>query len=179
MNNLKPLYILTPTPTSTPQQPGVIWSLAGSWRSTAYPSRACINIRFTKTSVQIILDLLPPEYINSISPEPWLCSRVMNLFSLLIYSVPSSLTSVLLLYNMYLGGNFAISKWIITVTALISWCIQHYDELTSTPELLTLAAYVSKDGLVGPHWKERPIEQANFICPSTGERQGQKVGVGG
>jgi hypothetical protein len=30
---------------------------------------------------------------------------------------------------------------------------QHY-ELTSTPELLTLAAYVSKDGLVSHHWKE-------------------------
>jgi hypothetical protein len=50
---------------------------------------------------------------------------------------------------------------------------------TSTPELLTLAAYVSKDGLVGHHWKERPIGLANFICPSTGGRQGQKVGVGG
>jgi hypothetical protein len=61
---------------------------------------------------------------------------------------------------------------------------QHY-ELTSTPELLTLAAYVSKDDLVGHHWKEKPIGQANFICPSTGERQGQKKwewvgrGVGG
>jgi hypothetical protein len=55
---------------------------------------------------------------------------------------------------------------------------QHY-ELTSTPELLTLAAYISKDGLVGHHWKERPIGLANFICPSTGERQGQKGGVGG
>ena len=55
---------------------------------------------------------------------------------------------------------------------------QHY-ELTSTPELLTLAAYISKDGLVGHHWKERPIGLANFICPSTGECQGQKVGVGG
>jgi hypothetical protein len=54
---------------------------------------------------------------------------------------------------------------------------QHY-ELTSTPELLTLAAYVSKDGLVGHHWKERPIGLANFICPSTGERQGQKNGSG-
>jgi hypothetical protein len=55
---------------------------------------------------------------------------------------------------------------------------QHY-ELTSTPELLTLAAYVSKDGLVGHHWKERPIGLANFICPNTGERQGQKGGVVG
>jgi hypothetical protein len=55
---------------------------------------------------------------------------------------------------------------------------QHY-ELTSTPELLTLAAYVSKDGLVGHYWKERPIGQANFKCPSTGERQGQKMGMGG
>jgi hypothetical protein len=55
---------------------------------------------------------------------------------------------------------------------------QHY-QLTSTPELLTLAAYVSKDGLVSHHLKERPTGLANFICPSTGERQGQKVGVGG
>jgi hypothetical protein len=55
---------------------------------------------------------------------------------------------------------------------------QHY-ELTSTLELLTLAAYVSKDGLVGHHWKERPIGHANFLCPSTGEHQGQKMGMGG
>jgi hypothetical protein len=55
--------------------------------------------------------------------------------------------------------------------------VEHY-ELTSTPELLTLAAYVSKDGLVGHHWKERPIGHANCICPSTGERQGQKNGNG-
>jgi hypothetical protein len=55
---------------------------------------------------------------------------------------------------------------------------QHY-ELTSTPELLTLAPYVSKDGLVGQHWKERPNGHANFICPNTGERQGQKVVMGG
>jgi hypothetical protein len=52
-------------------------------------------------------------------------------------------------------------------------------ELTSTPELLTLAAYVSKDDLVGHYWKERPIGQAYIICPSTGECQGQKMGMGG
>jgi hypothetical protein len=39
--------------------------------------------------------------------------------------------------------------------------------------------YVSKDGLVGHHWKERPIGHANLICPSTGERQGQKMGMSG
>jgi hypothetical protein len=55
---------------------------------------------------------------------------------------------------------------------------EHY-ELISTPELFTLATYVSKDGVVSHHWKERPIELANLICPSTGERQGQKVGLGG
>jgi hypothetical protein len=44
------------------------------------------------------------------------------------------------------------------------------EELEKVPkELLTLAAYVSKDGLVGHHKKERPIGFANFICPSTGE----------
>jgi hypothetical protein len=53
-----------------------------------------------------------------------------------------------------------------TVTLYVE---QHY-ELTSTLELLTLAAYVSKDGLVIHHLKERPFGLANFICPSTGER---------
>jgi hypothetical protein len=41
---------------------------------------------------------------------------------------------------------------------------------------VSLAAYVSEDGLVGHQWKERPIGRANFICLSTGERQGQEVG---
>ena len=44
---------------------------------------------------------------------------------------------------------------------------------------MSLAAYVSEDGLVGHQWKERPIGLANFICLSTGECQGQEVGVGG
>ena len=57
--------------------------------------------------------------------------------------------------------------------------VEQQYELSSTPELLSLAAYVSKDGLVGHHCKERPIGLANFICPSTGERQGQKGGVDG
>jgi hypothetical protein len=47
------------------------------------------------------------------------------------------------------------------------------------PELLTLAAYVAEDGLVGHQWEERPRGIANFICLSTGEYQGQEVGVGG
>jgi hypothetical protein len=44
---------------------------------------------------------------------------------------------------------------------------------------LKMKVLVSKDGLVGHHWKERPIGHANFICPSTGEHQGQKMGMGG
>jgi hypothetical protein len=44
---------------------------------------------------------------------------------------------------------------------------------------MSLAAYVSVDGLVGHQWKERPLGLANFICLSIGERQGQEVGVGG
>ena len=57
--------------------------------------------------------------------------------------------------------------------------LQQY-ELTSTPlELVFLAAYESENGLVSHQWKERPISRANFICLSTGERQGQEVGVGG
>jgi hypothetical protein len=57
--------------------------------------------------------------------------------------------------------------------------VEQQYELTRTPELWTLAAYVSEDGLVGHHWEERPLGLAKFICLSTGERQGQEVGVGG
>jgi hypothetical protein len=44
---------------------------------------------------------------------------------------------------------------------------------------LTLAAYVSKDGLVSHHWKERPIGLANFICPVQGNARAKKWGWGG
>jgi hypothetical protein len=47
------------------------------------------------------------------------------------------------------------------------------------PELVSLAAYESEDSLVGYQWKDRTIGSANFICLSTGECQGQEVGVGG
>jgi hypothetical protein len=66
--------------------------------------------------------------------------------------------------------------------------VEQQYELTSTllpphtptpPELVSLAAYVSEDGLVGHQWKERPIDCATFICLSTGECQSQEVGVGG
>jgi hypothetical protein len=58
--------------------------------------------------------------------------------------------------------------------------VEQQYELTSTPrELVSLAAYVSEDGLFGHQWKERPIGRANFICLSTGKRQGQEVGGGG
>jgi hypothetical protein len=43
---------------------------------------------------------------------------------------------------------------------------------------VSLAAYESEDGLVVHQWKERPIGLANFICLSTGERQGQEVVMG-
>jgi hypothetical protein len=52
--------------------------------------------------------------------------------------------------------------------------VEQQYELTSTPELLSLAAYVSKDGLVGHHWKERPIGHPNFICPSTANARAKK-----
>ena len=35
--------------------------------------------------------------------------------------------------------------------------VEQQYELTSTPELMSLAAYVSEDGLVGHHWEERPL----------------------
>jgi hypothetical protein len=63
---------------------------------------------------------------------------------------------------------------------------QHY-ELTSTPELLTLAAYVSKDGLVSAITGKRgPLDTQTLYAPvqgnaraKKGEWVGRGVGVGG
>jgi hypothetical protein len=44
---------------------------------------------------------------------------------------------------------------------------------------MSLAAYIAEYGLVGHHWEERPFGIAIFICPSTGERQGQEVEMSG
>jgi hypothetical protein len=55
-------------------------------------------------------------------------------------------------------------------------------ELTSTPppDLLSLVTYVAEDGLLGHQWEERPLVlQRSYICPSTGECQGQEARVGG
>jgi hypothetical protein len=57
--------------------------------------------------------------------------------------------------------------------------VEQQYELISTPELLSLAAYVAEAVLISRHWEERPLGLANFICPSTEEHQGQKVGVSG
>jgi hypothetical protein len=48
-----------------------------------------------------------------------------------------------------------------------------------SPELVSLATYVLEDGLVSHQWKERSIGRADLICLSTGESQGQEVGVDG
>jgi hypothetical protein len=52
--------------------------------------------------------------------------------------------------------------------------VEQQYEITSSPELLSLAAYVSKDGLVSHHWKERPFGLANFICPLQGNARAKK-----
>jgi hypothetical protein len=46
------------------------------------------------------------------------------------------------------------------------------------PELMSLAAYVAEDGLLGHHWEERPLGLANFICLNTGETPGPRSGSG-
>jgi hypothetical protein len=44
---------------------------------------------------------------------------------------------------------------------------------------MSLAAYAAEDGLADHRWEERPLGLANFICPNTGEHQGQELGVDG
>ena len=49
-----------------------------------------------------------------------------------------------------------------------------YDKNFKSPELVSLAAYVAEDGLVGHHWEEKTLGLANFICPSTGNTRAKK-----
>jgi hypothetical protein len=59
--------------------------------------------------------------------------------------------------------------------------VEQQYELTSTRELLSLAAYVSKDGLVGHHCKERPMDLQTLYAPVQGNtraKKGQWVGRG-
>jgi hypothetical protein len=50
---------------------------------------------------------------------------------------------------------------------------QHY-ELTSTPELLTLASYVSKDGLVAITEKRGPLDLQSLHAPVQGNARTKK-----
>jgi hypothetical protein len=42
------------------------------------------------------------------------------------------------------------------------------------PELLSLAAYVAKDGLVGHHWEERPLVLQRLYVPIQGDTRVRK-----
>jgi hypothetical protein len=52
--------------------------------------------------------------------------------------------------------------------------VEQQYELTSTPELLSLAAYASKDGLVGHHCKERPLDLPTLDAPVQGNAMAKK-----
>jgi hypothetical protein len=86
-----------------------------------------------------------------------------------------NLSSKLCLCNSFHGCFVPNSKKGQSVHTLFFVLLEFHIPL----ELVSLAAYVSEDGLVGHQWKESSIGLANFICLSTGECQGQEVRVGG
>ena len=55
--------------------------------------------------------------------------------------------------------------------------VQHY-ELTSTPELLTLAAYVSKMAQSAITGKRGPLDTQTFYAPVQGNARAKKMGMG-
>jgi hypothetical protein len=107
--------------------------------------------------------------------------------------VPVSASISLVLHYLYLLRCFLyylfcfLEHSLLSVLGVVSF--YNYIYLTSGSRtkfsfpffffLVSLAAYVTEDGLVAHQWKARLIGLANFICLSTGERQGQEVGVGG
>jgi hypothetical protein len=81
---------------------------------------------------------------------------------------------ILILYSSHNVDSHILPTFLLSPKVLngsmdnIKRCVRHKNT----------GFYVAEDGLVGHHWKERPFGLANFICPSTGECQGQEVGVG-
>jgi hypothetical protein len=58
--------------------------------------------------------------------------------------------------------------------------VEQQYELTSTPELFSLAAYVSKDGPVSHHWRD-PLDLQTLYAPVQGNvraKKGEWVGRG-
>jgi hypothetical protein len=43
------------------------------------------------------------------------------------------------------------------------------------PELVSLAAYVAEDDLVGHHWEESPLGLAKILGPSMGNARARKL----
>ena len=85
-------------------------------------------------------------------------------------------------HDTAISGSFQKNLADICNSVWVWWLIcGMYPQVTNQypPELVSLAAYVAEDGLVGHHWEERTLGLTNFICPRTGECQGQEVGVGG
>jgi hypothetical protein len=42
------------------------------------------------------------------------------------------------------------------------------------PELVSLAAYVAEDGLIGHHWEERPLVLKRLYAPIQGNARARK-----
>ena len=63
---------------------------------------------------------------------------------------------------------------------------QQYELANTPPELVSLAAYISEDGLVGHQWKERPLVMQTLYASVQGNTRAKRwewvgggVGVGG
>jgi hypothetical protein len=101
------------------------------------------------------------------------------LYAFLLKRLPQKLMLIVIYWMDHRAPNEGArestqgAKGVCTPTGGTTICTNQYP-----PEFMSLAAYVLEDRLVGHQWKERPIGIANFICLSTGEHQGQEVGVG-
>jgi hypothetical protein len=52
--------------------------------------------------------------------------------------------------------------------------VEQQYELTSIPELISLAAYVAEDGLVGHHWNRSSVVLQTLYAPIQGNARAKK-----
>jgi hypothetical protein len=95
-------------------------------------------------------------------------STLLLIFSL-EFRKKSFISCLLSLFHLVIGKRV---RFLVSFTVLK---MQRHYELTSTPELLSLAAYVSKDGLVG---KRGPLDRQTLYAPVQGNARAKKMGMG-
>jgi hypothetical protein len=119
--------------------------------------------------------LIHGQYSWDGSQSLWMSLSSVEFPSFCFSMVQSCCPYCCCIHEYHLKGHHLLVHWRMLQAMGTGQCHEYWT-ITKYWGGLCSAVYLK---IVFHHWKERPIGHENFICPSTREHQGQKVGVGG